>query len=267
MKSLNLIIISFALLLSSGCKSQQPNTTSNIWEGRDISEIDETFTGMLPCADCEKIDYRLTMKPDMSWHSRMIYVGKSAEAFEETGRYNVTEDGIVVLNKSEEGMNRFREVPRGLLMLEVNGKEIIGALADRYLLTPKIHEKGRFFSNQGDTIPDKRLTNMWVMIQLQDSILNPDNFMNGLPRIDLSATRHEVSGHDGCNRIRGSFSTKGNTITFGQLITTKIACPHKDWSQKIAPSLSGNSFKFSFGKNRLIFKQDNKVIIILKNID
>jgi heat shock protein HslJ len=197
----------------------------------------------------------------------MIYVGKSAEAIKETGRYNVTEDGILVLNKSDEGINRFREVPRGLLMLDVNGKEITGALADSYLLTPKKQEKGSIFSNQQDTIPDKRLNNMWVMVQLQDSILNPDNFMSGLPRIDLSAARHEVSGHDGCNRIRGSFSTKGNSITFGQLITTKMACPHKEWSQKIAPSLSGMTFRFSFGKNRLILKQDKEVMIVFKNVD
>jgi copper homeostasis protein (lipoprotein) len=267
MKYQSLVILLLSLLFSAGCKSQQPTTSSNIWEGSDINVIDETFTGMLPCADCQNIDFRLTLKPDMTWYSQMIFVGKSAEAFEETGRYNVTEDGILVLNKPDEGMNRFRQVSHGLLMLDINGKEITGALADSYLLTPKKQEKGSFFSNQGDTIPDKRLNNMWVIVQLEDSTLNPDNFMNGLPRIDLSVIRHEISGHDGCNRIRGTFSTRGNTITFGQLITTKIACPHKDWSQKIAPSLSGKSFRFTFGKNRLIFKQGNKVIIILKNID
>jgi copper homeostasis protein (lipoprotein) len=267
MKNLSLIFLSFALLLSYGCKSQQPTGPVNIWDGKDANVIDETFVGTLPCADCEKIDYKLTLKPDMKWHSSMVYVGRDVKPFEENGHYNVTEDGIVVLAKHGEGMDRFREVPDGLLMLDVSGKEIKDAPAGMFLLKPGTKTQQNTLISRGDTIPDKRLNNIWVMVQLGDSILNPDNFMNGLPMIELSTNRHEVSGHDGCNRIRGIFSTKGNTITFGDLITTKIACPRKNWSQQIAPALNACTYKYSFGKNRLIFKRDNKVIVVLKNID
>jgi len=267
MKNLSLLFISFALLFSSGCKSQQINNSANYWDGRDMNVINETFSGRLPCADCEKIDYSLTLKPDMTWHSRMVYVGRDAKAFEERGHYNVTEEGILVLHKAGEGMDRFREVPQGLLMLDTEGKEIKDAPKGMFLLTPAPKGKAKMLKSRSDTIPDKRLNNTWVMIQLGDSLLNPDNFMNGLPVIGLSVTTRDVSGHDGCNRIRGSFSTEGNTIKFGELITTKMACPHKSWSNRIVPAFSGKSFRYSFGNKHLILKQDHKVISVFKNIE
>jgi copper homeostasis protein (lipoprotein) len=254
------------MLFSSGCRSQQI-TSVNIWDGRDMNVIDGTFTGNLPCADCERIDFSLNLRQDMTWHSKMIYLGKSSKAIEESGRYNVTEEGEVVLGKSDEGMNRFKEVPHGLLMLDISGKEIEGAMADKYLLVPLINVKESHSAGHRDTIPDKRLNNSWVIIQLGDSILNPDNFMNGLPLIELSVTNRVISGHDGCNRIRGLFSTEGKLIKFGKIITTKMACPHKKGSDEIAPALSEKSFNYNFGKNRLILKQKNKVKIVLKNID
>lgn len=131
------LLIVIALFSALGCRSQQPTTTSNVWDGRDINVINEVFRGMLPCADCEKIDFRLSLKPDMTWQSHTIYLGKDDKAFKESGHYIVTENGILVLDKKDEGMKRFRIDPRGLLMLDIEGKEITGALADKYILIPE----------------------------------------------------------------------------------------------------------------------------------
>jgi len=133
--SLKLLIV-LALFSSLGCRSQQPAIIFNYWDGRDINVINEVFRGMLPCADCEKIDFRLTLNPDMTWQSGSRYVGKSNKVFEESGRYNVTEEGILVLDKKDDGMKRFRLIPKGLLMLDNNGKEITGPLSGKYTLTP-----------------------------------------------------------------------------------------------------------------------------------
>ena len=34
-----------------------------------------------------------------------------------------------------------------------------------------------------------------------------------------------LAGADGCNRLTGSYSVKGEAITFGQLASTQMACP------------------------------------------
>lgn len=134
--SFNLFIILIAFFSALGCKSQQRPASINYWDGRDINMINEVFRGILPCADCEKIDFRLSLKQDMTWQSNTTYVGKASKVFKESGRYNVTEDGILVLDKKDEGMKRFRLVPQGLLMLDIQGKEIEGKQADKYILKP-----------------------------------------------------------------------------------------------------------------------------------
>lgn len=129
------LLIVIALFAALGCRSQQP-TTLNIWEGRDMNVINEVFRGMLPCADCKKTDFRLSLNTDMTWQSHTLYIGKTDKALNESGRYNVTEDGVLILHKNDEVVKRLRIIPRGLLMLDSEGKEITGSMADKYILIP-----------------------------------------------------------------------------------------------------------------------------------
>lgn len=44
-----------------------------------------------------------------------------------------------------------------------------------------------------------------------------------------------LSGTDGCNRLRGSWSADGETIVFQQVASTRIACPDVDtWLSGLA---------------------------------
>ncbi|MEN8187416.1 MAG: copper resistance protein NlpE N-terminal domain-containing protein [Bacteroidota bacterium] len=101
-----------------------------------------TFLGMLPCADCEKIIYRLQLKEDKTYHSRITYQGKSDKPIEETGTFSYSRNGIIFLNEAPEGMNKFKFKSKGLLMLDTRGKEITGDLADQYYLLPAARTKG-----------------------------------------------------------------------------------------------------------------------------
>jgi heat shock protein HslJ len=60
--------------------------------------------------------------------------------------------------------------------------------------------------------------------------------MDQLPVIDgISTDLHfadgKVSGNGGCNRISGSYTTKGSDIIFGALVGTRMACPEKQMAQ------------------------------------
>ncbi|MBS1673753.1 MAG: META domain-containing protein [Actinobacteria bacterium] len=45
----------------------------------------------------------------------------------------------------------------------------------------------------------------------------------GKPQLVLEANG-SLNGTDGCNRLTGSWSEKGGTITFGQVASTRMAC-------------------------------------------
>ncbi len=365
-------------LFAAGCGTSTMATTSTTESSPVMESITGTYLGMLPCADCEKISYRLQLKPDGSYSSHMVYVGKSDKAFDESGRFTLRSDGIVVLDKKEEGMKYFKKHPQGMQMLDSQGHEITGDLAGRYILMPMLRnndapvegqsqnflynlwsqgidfyargnepfwsldmdfdkrfrftvldgldlntpaaeavpaqdakitryhaqtESGeliisanaepctdsmsgkrfdytvtvqakqtsdksyRNFSGCGDYVPDMRLTDIWVVEQVDGAMLQPASFMKGLPTLELSAKERRLSGHDGCNRIGGGFSTQGHTIRFQQLVGTKMFCPTPEGTPDIGSLLAGMTYDFEFGNNRLYLKKNNKAILTLKHAD
>ena len=51
-----------------------------------------------------------------------------------------------------------------------------------------------------------------------------------------------VSGSDGCNRLTGPYTVKGNGLTFGQLAGTMMACPQTDeTARRFQSALKGTS--------------------------
>ncbi|MCV2348242.1 copper resistance protein NlpE N-terminal domain-containing protein [Paucibacter sp. Y2R2-4] len=53
------------------------------------SEMPSSFSGVLPCADCEGIQHRLTLRDDGSYRLRLDYLGKPGRLFTEWGRWSV----------------------------------------------------------------------------------------------------------------------------------------------------------------------------------
>jgi len=110
----------------------------------------------------------------------------------------------------------------------------------------------RNFTGCGDYVPDMRLTDIWVVEQVEGVPLKPASFMNG---------------HDGCNDIGGAFSTKRNTITFKQLMSTRMFCSTPDGTPEISALLAEQTYGYEFGNNRLYLKKGNKIILTLKHVD
>ncbi len=378
MKKTFLILTTILPLFAIGCGTSTVVTPSSTESSPVVESITGAYLGMLPCADCEKISYRLQLNPDSSYASRMIYIGKSERAFDESGKFTLRQDGIVALAKKDEGMQYFKKHPQGLLMLDSQGQEITGTLAGNYILTPvpgdnetpvegqsqdflyklwvqgidfyargnepfwnldmdfdkqfkftalndlnlntpatksvqaqdaritryhaktesaeliiaasaepctdtmsgehfeyTVHVQAKHASDKtyqdfmgcGDYVPDMRLTNIWVVEQVKGVALQPASFAKGLPTLELSARELKLSGHDGCNRIGGAFTTQGNTISFKQLFGTKMFCSAPEGTPDIGMLLADKTYAFEFGDNRLYLKKNKQIILTLKHVD
>ncbi|MES1925149.1 META domain-containing protein [Salinisphaera sp. T31B1] len=44
------------------------------------------------------------------------------------------------------------------------------------------------------------------------------------PNIVLDAEGHRLRGHTGCNRMAGSYTSRGHSLTFGPITTTRMFC-------------------------------------------
>ncbi|MBK5721725.1 META domain-containing protein [Dysgonomonas sp. Marseille-P4677] len=84
-------------------------------------------------------------------------------------------------------------------------------------------------------------------------------FTNGTPTIEFS-TDGKVFGNGGCNTYRSSYTQEENTITFGPLMSTKMACPSLEGENLFTSLLSG-PLQAGLNGDKLTFLKDGKIVL------
>ena len=79
------------------------------------------------------------------------------------------------------------------------------------------------------------------------------------PGFHLAADGRRVQGFAGCNRIAGTYDLKGDTLKFGPLIATKMACPALDTEQAFLKALDATVRYEIGGSNLTLFGADGPV--------
>jgi uncharacterized lipoprotein NlpE involved in copper resistance len=94
-----------------------------------------TYTGMLPCADCEGIETILTIRMDSTFTRKTRYLGKGDEIWLEiNGSYSWDEAGFVITLENLDPPNQYFVSENRIFHLDINGERITGRLADHYIL-------------------------------------------------------------------------------------------------------------------------------------
>ena len=114
---------------------------------------------------------------------------------------------------------------------------------------------------------DTRLHNIWVVTQFNGKELEKEKYKNGLPRFEINTTKSRVLGNDGCNDFNGDIRIENGAISFGNLVSTKKACPNMNDIKDLLKNISGKTFEYKFSDNNVQLLQKGKVILVLKNID
>ena len=92
-----------------------------------FASLPATFVGVLPCADCEGIDYHLDIMPDGSYVLRNRYLGKDIDrAYDDIGTWALSSDGITLALKGGREAPVFFSIenPQTLRMLDLMGRPI-----------------------------------------------------------------------------------------------------------------------------------------------
>lgn len=135
-----LLIPLAGLALAAAACSSTEESTSTTQDPARVAAVAGTYAGTVPCADCEGIEYRLQLNPDFTWEDSRVYRGESEEPVERNGTFGFDESGRIVLDDDDDGFRYFKKTGRGLVLLDVEGREITGNLAARYVLTPTRRE-------------------------------------------------------------------------------------------------------------------------------
>lgn len=90
-----------------------------------------TYEGTLPCADCSGIHVIITLKSDDTYEKSEQYLEKG-DPIKVTGQFTWTPDGGSIIIQEKDRETKYR-VGEGIMkMLDMQGKEVQGELAEFY---------------------------------------------------------------------------------------------------------------------------------------
>ena len=208
--------------------------TSLDWQG--------SYSGNLPCADCNYIETDLTLKDDLNYTLINQYIGKTPSISDTLEGKFTWEGNNVKLEDmgKDEGSSLFKVEENQVKYLDMEGQEVTGELASFYIMK----KTGNL------NVEDKR----WQLVEL-----------NGKP-IKGTAKTHYIIFHskDGrleakadCNVLLNNYKIKNELqLTIEPGITTMMACPgnlEQDFMEvlKTVDNLSTDGKTLSLNKARM----------------
>lgn len=107
-----------------GCNNRAEMQTLQPTQAAELKPMQQSYKGLLPCADCEGIETSLFLEKDGTWVMNQRYQGaKSPAVFASYGSWARTADKLVLTESDGEKMY-FRPKGDGLEMLDREGQAI-----------------------------------------------------------------------------------------------------------------------------------------------
>lgn len=142
------LFVSLLLTVAGSCKSSQKDidlTNKQVATNDTIPDTHTaaqsldwagTYTGTLPCADCEGILTSLTLNEDLTYLLKTRYQNKGeAPGIEKMGHFEWASDGkTILLQGLDNTPNRYTVGENMIIQLDMEGKPITGDLATKYIL-------------------------------------------------------------------------------------------------------------------------------------
>jgi uncharacterized lipoprotein NlpE involved in copper resistance len=211
MKKSIFLMICAATMALSGCKSKQNADTTHVAIGdntRNSLDWAGTYIGIIPCADCSGIVTRVTLNQDGTYSMSQKYEDHEG-VYENKGKFNwnVLGNTITLSDLSDKLTMHFIVGENKIILLDQEGKEIKGKLANNYILVK---------------VDPALAGRKWKLTELAGKKVESRQDAY----IILDAASNSVNGSLGCNNFTGFYDLKiGNRIKLSNLIVTQKMCP------------------------------------------
>lgn len=120
----------FVLLLFISCSTSK----MTIDEHNPTDIANTSWSGTIPCADCEGIAVQFKFNEDNTYRQTYLYLGKNVSPFIDSGRWAVDRNGLISLMENTQHTSYLKIVGDHLQMLGTNKKAIESPLKDMYFL-------------------------------------------------------------------------------------------------------------------------------------
>lgn len=117
-------VAALSLLALFGCNNRAEVQTLQPTQAAELKPMQQSYKGLLPCADCEGIEMSLFLEKDGTWVMNQRYEGaKTPSVFASYGTWARTADKLVLTESDGEKLY-FRPKTDGLEMLDREGQAI-----------------------------------------------------------------------------------------------------------------------------------------------
>ena len=128
------VVAASALFVLMGCHNRAEMEVLEPTQAEALKPMQQSWRGVLPCADCEGIETSLFLEKDGTWVMNQHYQGaKAPSTFASYGTWARTADKLVLTDTAGE-KRYFRAKGVGLEMLDMQGNPIVSQF--NYTLAP-----------------------------------------------------------------------------------------------------------------------------------
>ena len=128
------VVAASALFVLMGCHNRAEMEVLEPTQAEALKPMQQSWRGVLPCADCEGIETSLFLEKDGTWVMNQHYQGATAPStFASYGTWARTADKLVLTATAGE-KRYFRAKGEGLEMLDMQGNPIVSQF--NYTLAP-----------------------------------------------------------------------------------------------------------------------------------
>ncbi|MCW5899835.1 MAG: copper resistance protein NlpE N-terminal domain-containing protein [Flavobacteriales bacterium] len=187
-----------------------------------------TYSGTVPCADCEGIATRLTIHSDGTYVLQTQYLGKSDELFVKEGAFDWKEDGNhIVLQGIENGPSIYQVGENHLRQRDMSGNPITGELADNYVLRKAMPMAAMAARMSTEPVKPALEGTHWNLVELMGKPVPPPAEPRQQAHIVFDAQEKRAFGHAGCNRFFAGYELDeaAGRLRFSKAGSTMMACP------------------------------------------
>ena len=206
----------FLILLFTQCTGSDSESIPDHHTSEISLDWDVTYTGVLPCADCEGVETTIRLFKNHTYMIQRVYLGKSEEVFTNAGDFKWNDAGsTIILSNITDAPNSYFVGENHIVQLDMEGKRVTGDLAMMYVLIKK----------QPETDTAALFGTKWILTELRGNSFSEASDSSNAPHFILDFDDQRITGNGGCNGFFGSFNIgEGNRISFSDITSTLMAC-------------------------------------------
>ena len=143
MDKLILTLITTIVILGMSCGRQSTEQSASeemsdeffdMHNARIALDYVGSYSGVLPCADCEGIRTKVILVDESQFIRKTQYIGQDDMVFEESGIYTWDEAGNTITLEGVDEPNQYFVSENRIFHLDKDGNRIEGELAEKYIL-------------------------------------------------------------------------------------------------------------------------------------